>query len=155
MIGDPGRLFQVLTNLLDNALKFTHHGQVGLAVRPAKAEKGRRGEGVEFVVDDTGIGIPQKDQASIFEVFSQVDGSATRRYEGTGLGLAICKQLTELMGGTITVDSQLGVGSTFTVWLPLVADHPVQAVDPDLVLAPENASVELAALGAHLRAPRE
>ncbi len=153
VIGDPGRLFQVLTNLVDNALKFTHDGQVDLIARPVTM-KGEA-EGVEFIVKDTGIGIPHEHQASIFEVFTQVDGTATRHYEGTGLGLAICKQLTELMGGTITVEGQPGVGSTFTVWLPLVADHPVQAVDPDLVLAPENASVELAALGAHLRAPRE
>jgi signal transduction histidine kinase len=129
VVGDPGRLFQVLTNLLDNALKFTHEGQVGLVVRPAKANDEGGGEGVEFVVDDTGIGILQRDQASIFEVFSQVDGSATRRYEGTGLGLAICKQLTELMGGTIAVDGQLGVGSTFTVWLPLVAAHSAPPLD--------------------------
>ena len=117
VVGDPGRLFQVLTNLLDNALKFTHQGQVGLVVRPTTLV-GETG-GVEFVVHDTGIGIPHKDLASIFEAFSQVDGTATRRYEGTGLGLAICKQLTELMGGTISVDSQLGVGSIFTVRLPL------------------------------------
>ncbi len=127
VVGDPGRLLQVLTNLLDNALKFTHQGQVGLVVRPSQAADEGRGwvEGVEFVVRDTGIGIAQKDQASIFEVFSQVDASATRNYEGTGLGLAICKRLTELMGGTITVDGQLAVGSTFTVRLPLVAvDSP-------------------------------
>ena len=71
-------------------------------------------------MSDTGIGITEQDHVSIFEVFSQVDASATRRYEGTGLGLAICRQLTELMGGTITVDSQLGMGSRFTVRLPLV-----------------------------------
>ncbi len=122
VVGDPGRLFQVLTNLLDNALKFTHQGQVGLIVRAATVGDG--GEGVDFVVTDTGIGIPGQDQASIFEVFSQVDGSATRRYEGTGLGLAICKQLTELMGGTISVESELGVGSSFTVTLPLAAARP-------------------------------
>ncbi len=73
------------------------------------------------MVRDTGIGISSEDRTSIFDVFSQVDPTATRRYEGTGLGLAICKQLTELMGGTITVDAQLGVGSTFTVRLPLMA----------------------------------
>ena len=119
VVGDPGRLFQVLTNLLDNALKFTHQGRVGLIVHAAAGDDGC--EGVEFVVTDTGIGIPHDDLASIFEVFSQVDGSATRRYEGTGLGLAICKQLTELMGGSISVESELGVGSSFTVRLPLAA----------------------------------
>ena len=121
VIGDPGRLSQVLTNLLDNALKFTHQGQVDLLVRPIKDDDEVGSEGVEFVVRDTGIGIGIDDQPSIFEVFSQVDPTATRRYEGTGLGLAICKQLTGLMGGTIEVEAQLGVGSTFTVQLPLVA----------------------------------
>jgi signal transduction histidine kinase len=126
VIGDPGRVFQVLTNLLDNALKFTHHGHVGLAVRPVAGAE-HEDAGVEFVVSDTGIGIGPEDRGSIFEVFSQVDGSATRRYEGTGLGLAICKQLAELMGGTITVDSQLGVGSTFTVRLALAAASSLQS----------------------------
>ena len=150
VIGDPGRLFQVLTNLLDNALKFTHHGHVRLAVRPAKAKDNEGGAdggaGVEFVVDDTGIGILRKDQASIFEVFSQVDGSATRRYEGTGLGLAICKQLTELMGGTVTVDSQLGVGSTFTVWLPLVAAPSAPLPGHDQLFAVDHLSAGLEVL---------
>ncbi len=118
VVGDPGRLFQILTNLLDNALKFTHQGHVGLDVHSAQAD-----ECVEFVVNDTGIGIPEQDQVSIFDVFHQVDASTTRRYEGTGLGLAICKQLTELMGGTITVESKLRVGSTFTIRLPLVHGH--------------------------------
>ena len=129
VVGDPGRLFQVLSNLLDNALKFTHDGQVGLAVRPAETRPGASdvGEALEIIVHDTGIGIAAADQDAIFEAFSQVDGSATRRYEGTGLGLAICRQLTELMGGTIALDSQPGVGSAFTVRLPLTraaADSP-------------------------------
>ena len=121
VIGDPGRLFQVLTNLLDNALKFTHHGHVGLVVRPAKPTMRVRvlAECVEFIVDDTGIGIREEDQESVFDSFSQVDGSMTRRYGGSGLGLAICKELTELMGGTITVHSQLGAGSTFVIRIPL------------------------------------
>ncbi len=152
VVGDPRRLLQVLTNLLDNALKFTHEGQVGLVVRPAQGDDEVRGRvvGVEFVVHDTGIGIAQKDQASIFEVFSQVDASATRHYEGTGLGLAICKRLTDLMGGTITVEGQLAVGSTFTVRLPLVAADS----------APPSGRVELPAVDrvtadvrGHFRAP--
>ena len=131
VVGDSGRLFQILTNLLDNALKFTHQGQVDLLVRPAGLADGS--VGVELVVQDTGIGIPEKDHVSIFEVFSQVDASATRHYEGTGLGLAICKRLTELMGGTIGVESRLGEGSAFTVRLPLVAAPATDAVrTPDL-----------------------
>ena len=112
VVGDPGRVFQVLTNLMDNALKFTHRGSVRLDVAATP-------DGVVLAVTDTGIGISQEHQRSIFDVFSQVDASATRKYEGTGLGLAICRQLVELMGGTVTVDSQPGVGSAFIVSLPL------------------------------------
>ncbi len=121
VLGDPGRLFQVLANLLDNALKFTHQGHVGLVVRPAKSNDEGEGAGrvVEFIVDDTGIGIREEDQESLFDSFSQVDGSMTRSYGGSGLGLAICKELTELMGGTITVHSQFGAGSTFVIRIPL------------------------------------
>ena len=129
VVGDAGRLTQVLTNLLDNALKFTHDGRMNLVVRPLLGGTEDAGglEGLEFDVRDTGIGIAVQDQTSIFEVFSQVDPSATRRYEGTGLGLAICKQLTELMGGTIGVASEPGVGSTFTVRLPMSACPAVPA----------------------------
>jgi signal transduction histidine kinase len=74
---------------------------------------------VEFVVEDTGIGIREEDQASVFDSFNQVDGSMTRHYGGNGLGLAICKELTELMGGSISLQSQLGVGSTFVIRIPL------------------------------------
>ncbi len=118
VVGDPRRLFQVITNLLDNALKFTPEGRVSLGIRPAE-DGGNGVEFIEFVVGDTGIGIRKKDQTSLFESFHQVDGSATRRYGGSGLGLAICKELTELMGGSVTIDSQLGSGSTFVVRIPL------------------------------------
>jgi signal transduction histidine kinase len=74
---------------------------------------------VEFVVEDTGIGIREEDQVSVFDSFSQVDGSMTRAYGGNGLGLAICREVTELMGGTITVQSQFGFGSTFVIRVPL------------------------------------
>jgi len=119
VVGDPGRLFQVLTNILDNALKFTHYGQVSLHVRPAELDAKDSEDCVEFVVRDTGIGIPEDDHASVFESFSQVDGSTTRRYGGNGLGLAICQELVMLMGGTITLESQFGIGSTFVVRIPL------------------------------------
>ena len=121
VVGDPGRLFQVLTNLLDNALKFTHQGHVTLTVRSARARDNSAGPGeaVEFTVADTGIGIQNEHQQSVFESFSQVDGSATRHYGGSGLGLAICRELTELMGGSITLRSQLGAGSTFMLRIPM------------------------------------
>ena len=93
VVGDPSRLFQVLTNTLDNALRFTHHGLVRLVVRPAEVDDaaGTADQCVEFVVEDTGIGIREEDLESVFETFSQVDGSMTRRYGGNGLGLAICR----------------------------------------------------------------
>jgi signal transduction histidine kinase len=125
VVGDVGRLFQVLSNLLDNSLKFTHQGQVDLMVRP-----GEQGD-LEIVVRDTGIGIAATHQEAVFEVFSQVDPTTTRRYEGTGLGLAICRQLTSLMGGTVLVESRPGVGSAFTVRLPLIEalTRPQRAAD--------------------------
>lgn len=132
--GDPTRLQQIVINLLDNALKFTPHGRVSLVVRPAEGDD----EGVELIVDDTGIGIRQEEQASVFESFKQVDGSTTRRYGGSGLGLAICKELTELMGGSITVQSQLGSGSTFVVRIPLARSTSDPA--PAHVSAPDAAS---------------
>ncbi len=125
VVGDPNRLHQVVLNLLDNALKFTPHGRVRLDVRPAEGDD----EGVDFIVDDTGIGIRHEDQASVFESFKQVDGSTTRRYGGSGLGLAICKELTELMGGSITVQSQFGSGSTFVVRIPLATSASAPSTD--------------------------
>jgi PAS domain S-box-containing protein len=108
---DPGKLKVVMKNLLSNAVKFTQAGGITVA-----AEE-RRG-GVELRVTDTGIGIPVEAQALIFEPFRQVDGSDTRRYAGSGLGLHIVQRLLEVLGGTITVESELGQGSTFRVWLP-------------------------------------
>jgi signal transduction histidine kinase len=118
--GDPGRVFQILSNILENALKFTHDGHVSLVVRsPQRSESEAPEDVVEFVVSDTGIGIREEDQTNVFESFRQVDGSTTRRYGGNGLGLAICKELTELMGGSITFHSQFGAGTTFVVRVPL------------------------------------
>ncbi len=121
--GDRTRIVQVLNNLVTNALKFTPEGRVHLDVQ---ADPGG-GSAIQFAVSDSGIGIDAHDLKSIFEVFSQADGSLTRHYDGTGLGLAICKQLTELMGGTLSVVSQPGVGSTFTVRLPLLTTDVVSA----------------------------
>lgn len=115
--GDPGRIRQVVSNLVSNSIKFTHQGEVSLA---AKTLRNTPGECiVEVTVSDTGIGIPRERQDAIFESFTQVDGSTTRKYGGTGLGLTICKQLTTLMGGKISVTSEDLKGSTFRVELPL------------------------------------
>jgi signal transduction histidine kinase/ActR/RegA family two-component response regulator len=109
--GDAGRLRQVLTNLLGNAIKFTENGQVGLKVE--MAGQTRDVIGVKFTVYDSGIGIPQDEQDRLFDAFTQVDESNTRKYGGTGLGLAISKQLVELLGGEIGVESRTGRGSRF------------------------------------------
>ncbi len=109
--GDPGRLRQVLLNLASNAMKFTHQGEV--VVRVSLISETDAEVFLRFIVRDTGIGIPQDKQKMLFTSFTQVDASTTRRYGGTGLGLAICKQLIELMGGEIGLNSKEGQGSEF------------------------------------------
>jgi len=109
--GDPARLRQVLLNLVANAIKFTESGEV--AVRVKVTESSENGAGLLFEVEDTGIGLSPDALARLFQPFVQADGSITRKYGGTGLGLAICKQLIELMGGRVGVDSEPGKGSRF------------------------------------------
>ncbi len=111
VIGDQIRLNQILSNLLSNALKFTKQG--GITVTIKEIERKNKQSKLEFAVKDTGIGIPSEKQSAIFENYTQASSDTTRRYGGTGLGLAICKKLVELQGGTISVESEPGEGSTF------------------------------------------
>ena len=118
--GDGGKLRQVLTNLVSNALKFTSQGSIDVLVRPAPG-------GLAFEVRDTGVGIAADKLKVVFEQFAQADASTTRRYGGTGLGLSICRELTELMGGDLTVESTPGQGSAFRFTLPLTVAETVAA----------------------------
>jgi len=111
LLGDPGRLRQVLVNLVGNSIKFTEHGEVVLHI--AQESRTASGTMLHFSVADTGIGIPFEKQADIFDPFTQADGSTTRKYGGTGLGLTISRQLVEIMGGRIWMESEPGKGSTF------------------------------------------
>jgi len=113
LYSDEQRLQQMLTNLLGNAFKFTERGQVALSIG-VEAEAPHR---VFFAVSDTGIGIPKEKQALIFEAFQQADGTTSRKYGGTGLGLSICREIANLLGGEITVESEEGKGSTFTFYV--------------------------------------
>ena len=115
--GDPGRLRQILTNLMGNAIKFTPRGEVSLHVSVDREDNTQTW--IRFAVKDTGIGIPRDKIATLFHPFTQVDGSMTRRYGGTGLGLSISKQLAEMMGGKIDVESEVAKGSTFWIVVPL------------------------------------
>ena len=113
MTTDGTKVQQILYNLLSNAIKFTAEGEVRVTVRPVDDQH------VAFAVSDTGPGISRDQQLRIFERFTQLDSSYTRRYGGTGLGLSIVKELTNLLGGTVSVESEVGRGSTFTVVLPV------------------------------------
>jgi signal transduction histidine kinase/CheY-like chemotaxis protein len=130
---DAGRLRQILFNLLANAIKFTEAGEVSVS---AGVASGSDGDKLVLTVTDTGIGIAPGELERIFEPFTQVDDSRTRKYEGTGLGLAISRRLADAMGGELTVYSQLGVGSRFTVKLPLRTVRAAsEAATPAVLLA--------------------
>jgi signal transduction histidine kinase len=116
IIGDPTRIRQILFNLLGNAFKFTRQGSVTLQISTVHSYSDLL---LQFAVSDTGIGIPQDKHKMIFDAFTQADTSTTRQFGGTGLGLAISKRLAELMQGTISLKSEVGVGTSFFLSIPL------------------------------------
>jgi CheY-like chemotaxis protein len=132
LVGDPIRIRQVLVNLINNAIKFTRHGSVrlGVSLEQQAALGGKRIYQLKFFVSDTGIGIPRDKIERLFNSFSQVDASTSRKFGGTGLGLAISKRLVELMGGEIAVESVENVGSTFWFILPF-AEYIAENGQPD------------------------
>jgi HAMP domain-containing protein/signal transduction histidine kinase/CheY-like chemotaxis protein len=145
IVTDEQRLQQVLRNLLSNAFKFTHNGEVSLAIERDAEEQ------ISFRVDDTGVGIPQDKLASIFESFQQADGTTSRKYGGTGLGLSISREISRLLGGEIRVSSEVGSGSTFALVLPLAhrtgegLEVSGVSLEPPLA-APAEAPTETAAM---------
>ncbi len=135
LLGDALRVRQVLTNLLGNAIKYTHKGEI--TVRVTVRSKSDREACLEFVVQDTGIGISPADQQKLFVPFAEADATARRRHEGSGLGLSISSRLVDLMGGRIWVESQVGQGSQFhfTVCTPLATDAGAEEPDKQHLLA--------------------
>ena len=146
LIGDGLRLEQVLLNLTGNAIKFTDHGEV--AVRVQAFESDAEHVHLRFEVSDTGIGIAPDALARLFTPFTQADAGIGRRFGGTGLGLSICKRLVELMGGTISADSQLGHGSVFSFEVPFIRGQAEPAAASPAPATPQASGPRLA--GAHL-----
>jgi signal transduction histidine kinase/CheY-like chemotaxis protein len=151
---DPMRLQQILLNLLSNACKFTKEGEVRLSAR--NVTNGRNF--TEFAVSDTGIGMTPEQQAKLFEEFSQADSTTAQRFGGTGLGLAITRKLAGMMGGDVTVTSELGKGSVFTVRLPTNADLPAPVIvkggrrpDGDCVLVIDDDATARELIADHLK----
>lgn len=138
IITDALRTEQILKNLLSNALKFTEKGSVSLTIR-REEEVGGNDKKIHFLVEDTGIGIPEDQQEQIFEAFRQVDGSDERRYGGTGLGLYISKEIASVLGGEITLQSRPGSGSLFTLTLPADSRASFTAQGLDTRLQTEKA----------------
>jgi len=141
-LGDPTRLRQILYNLISNALKFTEQGEIRVTAR-------RDGEVLELSVKDTGVGIPPESLSKLFAKFDQLDSSTTRRFGGTGLGLAICRELAQLMDGEIGVESELGLGSKFTLRVPLKWIGEERAVSSGVAeLRAEQSEITLRVLAA-------
>ncbi|MFD8351334.1 HAMP domain-containing protein [Streptomyces coelicoflavus] len=148
LLTDDSRLRQVLRNLLSNAVKFTERGGVALSVEPAPDDEVPRGvvrggPVVAFRVKDTGIGIPEQNLESIFGAFQQADGTTSRKYGGTGLGLSITREIAQLLGGAVTVDSTPDRGSTFTLYLPVARPdfEDLLARGPERIPADASAGV--------------
>jgi CheY-like chemotaxis protein len=129
VVADAERLRQVLVNVVGNAIKFTHAGSVGVTASVAPVANDADALVVRFTVRDTGIGVPRERQASIFDAFTQVDGSSTRKYGGTGLGLAIASKLVRLMGGVMSIESEAGRGSAFSFTIRATRAHAGLADD--------------------------
>jgi HAMP domain-containing protein/CheY-like chemotaxis protein len=150
IVTDEQRLQQVLKNLLSNAIKFTEKGSVRLHIRLAPEDAQFAGEALSaadtvlaFTVADTGIGIPDEKLRLIFEAFQQADGTTSRRYGGTGLGLSISREIARLLGGEIHAESELGKGSSFTLYVPAVHDVPTKRFAGELPPGEDNGRDEL------------
>jgi HAMP domain-containing protein/signal transduction histidine kinase len=150
LVTDKQRLRQILYNLLSNAVKFTERGRVELRIETAAGQQPGESR-IVFSVADTGIGIGRDNLSSIFSAFQQADGTTSRRYGGTGLGLAICREVAARLGGEVTVHSELGLGSTFSLHLPLTqhgGPHP-RTLASDANVAPVPAAMPHEALRGH------
>jgi CheY-like chemotaxis protein len=140
VVADRRAVKQIFVNLLSNAVKFTPQGSVS-AIFDVDQASGA----LILTVKDTGVGISYEKQPGLFEKFTQADNSATRRFGGTGLGLAICRELTQMMGGVISVVSAEGMGSTFTVELPLERGEAVEAATPETAAQTDDGALRLLA----------
>ncbi|CAL9603129.1 Sensor histidine kinase RcsC [Streptomyces sp. enrichment culture] len=159
LLTDDSRLRQVLRNLLSNAVKFTERGSVELRIEPAADDEVpegvlRGGAVVAFRVKDTGIGIPEQHLETIFGAFQQADGTTSRKYGGTGLGLSITREIAQLLGGAVTVDSTPGQGSTFTLFLPVARPDFEELLGRGHVLEQEPADAPAEVLVGQVIAPQ-
>ncbi len=143
LMGDPSRLQQVLNNLLNNAIKFTHAGSITLSIEGDNTSD--ECFLLRLVITDTGIGIPPDKQEKVFAKFQQADSSTARKYGGTGLGLAITKELTELMGGTVTIASTVGQGTSFTVTIPSLIAQAAEERDEQHTHSPQQLRIHTGA----------
>ncbi|MFM7274599.1 MAG: sensor histidine kinase, partial [Gammaproteobacteria bacterium] len=133
IVSDETRFRQIFLNVLSNACKFTEGGSIRVQIAEARREDR---SWLRFDVSDTGIGMSPEQAEAVFEPFVQADSSTTKRYGGTGLGLSLCREFCELLGGSISVRSEPGAGSCFTVELPVDAAGPEEQDDPPELLSP-------------------